>query len=154
MEPAHPQALLESCFNVDGGFRTQFVVGVHLEGSQTRANELFGNGREAEPLADAGSEPRRFGRLKVQTCAEHRFRGGAVIDAEMLVARARGEVESLAGFLVDLQVGRTVGRGVDAIGVAAVVKLCSAAGQLLNGPGCQHQSVHAPDFAALLHLVF
>ena len=154
MEPAHFQTLLEPGFDVDGGFRTQFVVGVHLEGSEARANELFGNGWEAEALADTGPEPRRLGCLKVQTCAEHGLGGGAVVDAEMLVACARGEVESLAGFLVDLQVGRTVGGGVDAFWVAPVVKLCGAAGQLLNGPGSQHQAIHAPHVAALLHLVF
>ena len=154
LEPAHLQALLESGFDVDGGFRTQVVVGVHLEGPQTRANEFLGNGREAKPLADTGPQPRGLARLKVQSRAEHRLGGGAVVDAKMLVAGAQGEVESLACFLVDLEVCRAVGRGVDAFGVASVVKLRGATCQLLNGSGGQHQSIHAPDVAALLHLVF
>ena len=81
------RAHVECSLDVDGGFWTEAGVGIHLQGSEPRADELFCDGRESEALPHAGPQPRGLRRLEIEPRPEHGPGGRGVVDREMLVPR-------------------------------------------------------------------
>ena len=153
LECPHLQALLESGFDVDGGFWAEPGIGVHLQGTEPRADELFCDGREAEALPHAGTQPRGLSRLEIEPRPEHGLGGRGVVDREMLVPRSHTQVEALAQLLVQLGISTPVARLVHAVLVAAAVELRLPERQLVHRARCERAAFPPQRLVGHLHLV-